>query len=201
MSGVDKTRDELFAEYFEDREGSAKVAEHAYRQGWKDRATYTVVPIAPTQGADARPVAIPEGWRMRNDGDAVVVQKEGLGGVVAHADGESIASTILHQLVIDLLATRDAEASDAPESVGLPPYPSGQVVGPCVCGSWPGGACLKCKVIPARDAAPSDAVVWQETDEEGTPLWGENTFAANEGTFEHERALSCIAASAPMEKT
>lgn len=41
---IDKTRDELFAEYFEDREGSAKVAEHAYRQGWKDRATYTVVP-------------------------------------------------------------------------------------------------------------------------------------------------------------
>lgn len=40
----DRTRDELFSEYFEDREGSAKVAEHAYRQGWKDRATYTVVP-------------------------------------------------------------------------------------------------------------------------------------------------------------
>lgn len=54
----DRTRDELFSEYFEDREGSAKVAEHAYRQGWKDRATYTVVPNAPTQGADARPVAM-----------------------------------------------------------------------------------------------------------------------------------------------
>lgn len=41
---TDKTRDELFAEHFEDLDGSVKVAEHAYRQGWKDRATYTVVP-------------------------------------------------------------------------------------------------------------------------------------------------------------
>mgnify|MGYP003336567727 CR=1 FL=1 len=23
-------------------------------------------------------------------------------------------------------------------------YPEGYVVGPCVCGSWPGGECLKC---------------------------------------------------------
>lgn len=47
---MDKTRDELFAEYFEDREGNAQVAEHAYRQGWKDRVTYTVVPNAPHAG-------------------------------------------------------------------------------------------------------------------------------------------------------
>ena len=25
-----------------------------------------------------------------------------------------------------------------------PPYPEGIVVGPCVCGSWPGGECLRC---------------------------------------------------------
>ena len=31
----------------------------------------------------------------------------------------------------------------------LPPYPEGEVVGPCVCGSWPGGECLKCWVIDA----------------------------------------------------
>lgn len=29
-----------------------------------------------------------------------------------------------------------------------PPYPTGDVVGPCVCGSWPGGPCLKCEWIP-----------------------------------------------------
>lgn len=26
----------------------------------------------------------------------------------------------------------------------LPEYPEGEVVGPCICGSWPGGACFKC---------------------------------------------------------
>ena len=26
-------------------------------------------------------------------------------------------------------------------------YPEGDVVGPCVCGSWPGGKCLKCPRI------------------------------------------------------
>lgn len=36
-----------------------------------------------------------------------------------------------------------------PEDHGLPPYPTGDVVGPCVCGSWPGGKCLRCPVIPA----------------------------------------------------
>ena len=34
-----------------------------------------------------------------------------------------------------------------PEDYGLPPYPDGEVVGPCVCGSWPGGKCFKCKVV------------------------------------------------------
>jgi hypothetical protein len=37
---------------------------------------------------------------------------------------------------------------DRPEAFGLPPYPSGDVVGPCVCGSWPGGRCLRCPVLP-----------------------------------------------------
>lgn len=27
----------------------------------------------------------------------------------------------------------------------LPDYPKGMVVGPCICGSWPGGKCLRCK--------------------------------------------------------
>lgn len=35
-----------------------------------------------------------------------------------------------------------------PEDYGLPPYPEGEVVGPCVCGSWPGGKCLRCRVVP-----------------------------------------------------
>jgi hypothetical protein len=28
----------------------------------------------------------------------------------------------------------------------MPDYPIGEVIGPCVCGSWPGGKCLKCPV-------------------------------------------------------
>lgn len=26
-------------------------------------------------------------------------------------------------------------------------YPKGQIVGPCICGSWPGGECLKCRRV------------------------------------------------------
>lgn len=29
----------------------------------------------------------------------------------------------------------------------VPNYPEGDVVGPCICGSWPGGACLRCQHI------------------------------------------------------
>lgn len=39
-----------------------------------------------------------------------------------------------------------------PETFGLPPYPEGDVSGPCVCGSWPGGKCLRCAVIYVGDA-------------------------------------------------
>jgi hypothetical protein len=33
----------------------------------------------------------------------------------------------------------ELEAKDEPVA-----YPEGDVVGPCICGSWPGGKCLKC---------------------------------------------------------
>jgi len=32
-------------------------------------------------------------------------------------------------------------------------YPSGVVTGPCVCGSWPGGECLRCEVTDEAAAA------------------------------------------------
>ena len=35
-----------------------------------------------------------------------------------------------------------------PRFHGLPAYPEGDVVGACVCGSWPGGKCLRCPVTP-----------------------------------------------------
>jgi hypothetical protein len=31
--------------------------------------------------------------------------------------------------------------------IKVPPYPRGQIIGPCVCGSWPGGPCFKCPLI------------------------------------------------------
>ena len=32
-------------------------------------------------------------------------------------------------------------------------YPAGDVTGPCVCGSWPGGECLRCDVTDGAAAA------------------------------------------------
>ena len=29
----------------------------------------------------------------------------------------------------------------------LPEFPPGDVVGPCICGSWPGGKCFRCPLI------------------------------------------------------
>lgn len=46
-----------------------------------------------------------------------------------------------------------------------PSYPEGDVVGPCVCGSWPGGKCLKCPWIPAP-AQPDPLHVANEQGEE-----------------------------------
>lgn len=35
----------------------------------------------------------------------------------------------------------------------VPDYPEGDVTGPCICGSWPGGKCLRC--APAQQKEPS----------------------------------------------
>ena len=39
-----------------------------------------------------------------------------------------------------------ARAARAAERERFVAYPSGVVTGPCVCGSWPGGECLRCDV-------------------------------------------------------
>lgn len=38
----------------------------------------------------------------------------------------------------------------------VPDYPEGDVIGPCICGSWPGGKCLRCPVQnpPAAPVSP-----------------------------------------------
>ena len=38
------------------------------------------------------------------------------------------------------------------------PYPAGEVIGPCVCGSWPGGTCFRCPRVD-RVKKPASAPV------------------------------------------
>jgi len=40
-----------------------------------------------------------------------------------------------------------------PTQYGLPAYPVTPPAGPCVCGSWPGGECLHCRVVCGRTPA------------------------------------------------
>lgn len=54
---------------------------------------------------------------------------------------------------VELTFERDAAVATAPAPTGQPPYPEGDVVGPCVCGSWPGGKCLRCPWIPAQPSS------------------------------------------------
>jgi hypothetical protein len=43
------------------------------------------------------------------------------------------------------------EALAPTEAQEHPAYPEGDVVGPCVCGSWPGGKCLRCEWLTEAD--------------------------------------------------
>lgn len=79
-----------------------------------ERCGLEPTPVDARLAEGVRPVAIPEGWRMRIEEGAAVVQKEGLGGVAVYADDANIAAGILHALVTDILAARDAAPSDAP---------------------------------------------------------------------------------------
>jgi hypothetical protein len=51
-----------------------------------------------------------------------------------------------------ITAINQALASPVQEPVA---YPEGDVVGPCICGSWPGGKCLKCPRIAPPAAQPA----------------------------------------------
>ncbi len=68
-----------------------------------DLTTACIPAIEALVSARSVPATAPAGWRMRITGDAAVVQKEGLGGVVAHTDCGSIAEAILYALVTDIL--------------------------------------------------------------------------------------------------
>jgi predicted Fe-S protein YdhL (DUF1289 family) len=58
------------------------------------------------------------------------------------------------------------------------PYPEGDIVGPCICGSWPGGECLKCKRIeqPKREWVgmtedETDGLIHSATYMDETDIW------------------------------
>ena len=47
-----------------------------------------------------------------------------------------------------------------------PAYPEGDVVGPCVCGSWPGGKCLKCPWVEQAEKRKPVAWMYVNFDDE-----------------------------------
>ena len=61
-------------------------------------------------------------------------------------DYEPVPENFMDALRFDV-AMRDAAPVQEPVA-----YPEGDVVGPCVCGSWPGGKCLKCPRITSPAA-------------------------------------------------
>jgi hypothetical protein len=69
-------------------------------------------------------------------------------------DGGGPAREAIETLRQALAMERFSEVSqEIEEALKQEPYPEGDIVGPCICGSWPGGKCLKCKRIepPKRE--------------------------------------------------
>ena len=66
--------------------------------------------------------AVPEGWRIRRDRGAIVVDHPKIGGYAATADSESIAATILYEFASAMLAAAPApdHFRDATEMVVEP---------------------------------------------------------------------------------
>lgn len=66
--------------------------------------------------------AVPEGWRIRRDRGAIVVDHPKIGGYAATADSESIAATILYEFASAILAAAPApdQFRDAEEKVADP---------------------------------------------------------------------------------
>ena len=54
------------------------------------------------------PAAVPDGWSIKRDGDAFIVQKDGVGGYVARENEDNIASEILYRLADSMLSVAPA---------------------------------------------------------------------------------------------
>lgn len=198
---TDRTRDELFAEYFEDREGSAQVAEHAYRQGWKDRATYTVVP-------NTRPVP----W---DNLPCYLIDK---------CEGQVISEEFLQRALSEMLADPQysgakpfelsqefiSNAKDGPDVIGFcadAPAPKSIKCPECEGTGYDGSGyarvCPACKgnaMIATRATAPSNA--WT-VDRIMDVVFGALEVQQEEVSAMATKAIEAalIAASDPREKT
>lgn len=64
--------------------------------------------------------------------------------------------------------------------IKVPAYPKGTVIGPCVCGSWPGSACHRCKMIVPKPAELFRAWSWL------LPLRGAGDYKqCSDGAYRH----------------
>ena len=63
---------------------------------------------------------VPEGWRIRRDRGAIVVEHPKIGGYAATADSESIAATILYEFANAMLAPAPDQFRDATKMMAEP---------------------------------------------------------------------------------
>ena len=82
--------------------------------------------------------------------EALKLALEALGAYMSATDSEEDAKA--HSLMAEaFFKIKEALAQPEQEPVA---YPEGDVVGPCICGSWPGGKCLKCPRITTPPQRP-----------------------------------------------
>jgi len=94
-------------------------------------------------------------------------------------DGGGPAREAIEALRQALAMERFSEVSqEIEEALKQEPYPEGVIVGPCICGSWPGGECLKCKRIeqPKREWVgltedETDGLIHSATYMDETDIW------------------------------
>lgn len=77
----------------------------------------------------------------------VLAKADGMSAADAHMFHDSAAAILK---ALNLTDTAALALMDG-EGMVVPNYPAGDVIGPCRCGSWPGGKCFKC---PTTDSSP-----------------------------------------------
>ena len=116
--------------------------------------------------------------------EALKLALEALGAYMSATDSEEDAKA--HSLMAEAFFNiKEALAQPEQEPVA---YPEGDVVGPCICGSWPGGKCLKCPRITTPPQRPWVGL----TDEELSEVYNQADWAEywdTENGWEYERAI------------